>query len=74
MQTTGPLLFVNKTIYDELGLTLPTTWDELKANSKKIYEEKNIVGFAVDSATDFATILILQSHDGAYVDLANKKV
>jgi ABC-type glycerol-3-phosphate transport system substrate-binding protein len=74
MQTTGPLLFVNKTIYDELGLTLPTTWDELKANSKKIYEEKGIVGFAVDSATDFATILILQSHDGAYVDLANKKV
>ncbi|MBP3399066.1 MAG: extracellular solute-binding protein [Erysipelotrichaceae bacterium] len=74
MQTTGPLLFVNKTIYDELGLSLPRTWDELKANSKKIYEEKNIVGFAVDSATDFAQMLILQTHDGQYVDLANKKV
>lgn len=74
MQTTGPLLFVNKTIYDELGLTLPRTWDELKANSKKIYEEKGIVGFAVDSATDFAQVLILQTHDGNYVDLENKKV
>lgn len=74
MQTTGPLLFVNKTIYDELGLTIPRTWDELKANSKKIYEEKGIVGFAVDSATDFAQVLILQTHDGEYVDLANKKV
>ncbi len=74
MQTTGPLLFVNKTIYDELGLSLPRTWDELKANSKKIYEEKGIVGFAVDSATDFAQMLILQTHDGQYVDLENKKV
>ena len=74
MQTTGPLLFVNKTIYDELGLSLPRTWDELKANSKKIYEEKNIVGFAVDSVTDFAQMLILQTHDGQYVDLDSKTV
>ena len=74
MQTTGPLLFVNKTIYDELGLEIPTTWDELKANSKKIYEEKGIVGFAIDSAADLAQIMILQSHDGNYVDVANKKV
>ena len=74
MQTTGPLLFVNKTIYDECGLEIPTTWDELKTASKKIYEEKGVVGFAVDSATDFATVLILQTHDGAYADVANKKV
>ena len=25
--TTGPIFFINKTIYDELGLTAPTTWE-----------------------------------------------
>ena len=74
VQTTGPLLFVNETIYAELGLEIPRTWEDLKTASKKIWEEKGIVGFGVDSPSDFAQILIFQSHDGDYVDVANKKV
>ena len=37
VQTTGPLLFVNETIYAELGLEIPRTWEDLKSASKKIW-------------------------------------
>ena len=74
IQTTGPILFYNKTVYDDLGLTAPTTWDELKENSKTIYEQTGMVGLAVDSLSDLAQMFILQSHDGEYVDIENKKV
>lgn len=59
--TTGPIFFINKTIYDELGLTAPTTWEELAENSKKIYEAKGIAGFAADSLTDMMQALMMQS-------------
>ena len=72
--TSGPVLFVNKAIYDEVGVEIPTTWDEVKETSKKIYEETGIVGFAVDSLTDLAQILIYQSHEGQIVDLKNNEV
>ena len=72
--TSGPVLFVNKAIYDEVGVEIPTTWDEVKETSKKIYEETGIVGFAVDSLTDLAQILIYQSHEGQIVDLENNEV
>ena len=74
IQTTGPVLFYNKAIYDELGLTAPSTWDELKENCKIIYEQTGKVGLAVDSLQDLAQMFILQSHDGQYVDADNKKV
>ncbi len=48
--------------------------DEVKETSKKIYEETGVVGFAVDSLTDLAQILIYQSHEGQIVDLKNKEV
>ena len=72
--TSGPVLFVNKTLYDQVGAEIPTTWDEVKETSKKIYEETGVVGFAVDSLTDLAQILIYQSHEGQIVDLKNKEV
>src|SRR5699024_8933986 len=34
------VLWYNKTLFDELGLEVPTTFEELKEVSKKIYEEK----------------------------------
>jgi len=71
--TTGPILFYNKTIYDELNLPVPTTWTELAANSQAIYEAKGIPGFAADSLTDIAQALIMQSGSG-YIDLATKTV
>ncbi|WP_051233650.1 ABC transporter substrate-binding protein [Butyrivibrio sp. NC3005] len=41
------VLFYNKTMFDELKLTAPTTWDEVKADAKIVKEKKNIefIGF-----------------------------
>lgn len=74
VQTTGPVFFYNKTMYDQLGLDAPVTWADVKEDAKKIYEELGVVGFAVDSTIDLAQVLILQSHDGDYIDVENKKV
>jgi len=71
--TTGPIFFINKTIYDELGLKAPTTWEELAENSKIIYEKKGIPGFAADSLTDMMQSLMMQSGAG-YIDVENKTV
>lgn len=71
--TTGPILFVNKTLFEELGLNVPTTWEELAEVSKTIYEKKGIPGFAADSKTDLLQSLFMQSGAG-YIDLENKKV
>ena len=71
--TTGPIFFINQTIYDELGLTAPTTWEQLAENSKIIYEAKGIPGFAADSLTDMMQSLMMQSGSG-YIDVENKQV
>jgi ABC-type glycerol-3-phosphate transport system substrate-binding protein len=71
--TTGPIFFYNKTLYDELGLTPPTTWEELAEQSKTIYEAKGIQGFAADSLTDLMQSLFIQSGAG-YIDTASKTV
>ena len=71
--TTGPIFFINQTIYDELGLKAPTTWEELAENSKVIYEQKGIAGFAADSLTDMMQALMMQSGAG-YIDVENKSV
>jgi family 1 extracellular solute-binding protein len=47
------VLWYNKTLFDELGLEVPKTYDELKEVSKKIYEEKNIPGVGFDSLPNF---------------------
>ena len=54
--TTGPIFFYNKTIYDEMGFTPPTTWEELAEQSKAIYEKYGIPGFAADSLTDLMPV------------------
>lgn len=71
--TSGPIFFYNKTLYDELGLTPPTTWEELSEQAKTIYEKKGIAGFAADSLTDMMQSLMMQSGLG-YIDVENKKV
>lgn len=71
--TTGPVLFYNKTLYDELGLTPATTWDELSTQAKTIYDAKQIPGFAADSLTDLIQSLFIQSGAG-YIDTATKTV
>ena len=71
--TTGPIFFYNKTIYDELGFSAPTTWEELAEQSKAIYEAYGIPGFAADSLTDLMHMLIMQSGND-YIDMQNKCV
>ena len=71
--TTGPILFYNKTLYDELGLTPATTWEEVGEQAKLIYEAKGVAGFAADSLTDMMQSLMMQSGSG-YIDVENKKV
>ncbi len=72
--TSGPVFFYNKTIYEELGLTAPATWDELQANCEAIkaaYPEK--YGFAFDSLTDGGQTLIMQTGN-ELIDVANLSV
>lgn len=71
--TSGPIFFINQTIYDELNLTAPTTWEELAENSKIIYEQKGIAGFAADSLTDMMQALMFHAGAG-YIDVENKEV
>ena len=71
--TTGPILFINKTLYDELGLQIPTTWEQLAENSKAIYEAKGIAGFAADSKTDLLQSIFMQT-GAEYIDLEAKEI
>lgn len=71
--TTGPILFYNKTMYDELNLTVPATWDEMVANCRVIKEQKGIPGLGFDSLTDCIQMLIMEEGCG-YIDTANQCV
>ncbi len=71
--TTGPVLFYNKQLFDELKLNPPTNWDELVTVSKTIYEKKGIPGFHSDGLVDNLQELIM--HNGlGYIDVENKKI
>lgn len=47
------VFWYNKDLFDELGLKVPTNYEELKEVSKKIYEEKGIPGVGFDSLSNF---------------------
>lgn len=71
--TTSQVLFYNKAIFDEAGVEVPNTWDELKEACKTIYEKTGVVGFSADSLQEVINAIILQSHDGKYLDESTKK-
>lgn len=71
--TAGAVLFCNQDIYDEAGVAIPTTWDEVKEASKTIYEKTGVVGLSLDSLADFEQLLIYQCNGGKIVDLDNKQ-
>lgn len=58
---TGELMYYNKTLYDELGLSVPTTWSELESNSRIIKEKTGKAAFGFDSMIDGALAMIMQS-------------
>ncbi len=72
--TTGPIFFYNKTLYDELGLTPPATWEEMEQVAKTIFDAKGIPALGVDSLTDLAQALIMETEGAGYIDVANKQV
>lgn len=49
------VLWYNKTLFDELNLKVPTTYDELAETAKTIYEKKGIPGAGFDSLSGFYT-------------------
>ncbi|MBO2516211.1 MAG: hypothetical protein CW338_02900 [Clostridiales bacterium] len=71
--TTGPILFYNKTMLDELGIAVPTTWEEVEAACRTIKAEKGIPGLGFDSLTDVIQMLIMEEGCG-YIDVENKCV
>lgn len=73
IQTSAPVLFYNKTLYDELGLDAPRTWSDVEADAKVIYEQKGIAGFGVDSYIDLAQMLFCQT-GAEYINTETKTV
>ena len=72
--TTGPILFYNKTLFDELKIAVPTTWEEMEAAAKIIKEQKGIAALGCDSLTDLVQMFIMETPGAGYIDVANKAV
>lgn len=47
------VIWYNKSLFDELKLEVPKTFEELKEVSKKIYEEKKIPGVGFDALSNY---------------------
>jgi ABC-type glycerol-3-phosphate transport system substrate-binding protein len=61
VQATATVLFYNKTLFEELGISAPETWEEVEAVSRIIRDAKQIRGFAAESYTDLAQMLFMQT-------------
>ncbi len=72
--TTGPIIFYNKTLFDELELAVPATWAEFEAAAKLIKEKKSIPALGFDALTDMVQMLIMETPGAGYIDVANKAV
>ena len=72
--TTGPIFFYNKTLFEELDLKVPTTWEEMETAAKTIYDTKQISAVGFDDITDIVQMLIMETPGGAYIDVQGKQV
>ena len=61
------VLFYNKTLFDELDLTAPLTWNELLEQAKIIKEEKNIETIGWDDLAGMFQAMLAQNGCG-YID------
>ena len=55
--------FYNKTLFDEMGLAAPETWDDLVSIGEKFKTEKDLVSLGVDDTSGFLNASLFQ--DGA---------
>jgi len=60
----GEVFYINNTLFDELGLAIPTTWKELEEAGRVIYEETGKPAFGFDSEIDGFQVLIMQNGSG----------
>lgn len=58
------LLFYNKSLFDEHGLTVPTTWDELEVLSEKVTEITGKPSFSIDNTANYLITYLKQSGAG----------
>ncbi len=72
--TTGPILYYNVDMFNELGLEVPTTWAEMEQVAKTIYEAKGTAGLGFDSLTDCIQMIIMEAENSGYIDVENKCV
>lgn len=63
----GEVFYYNQTLFDELGLSVPTTWAELETAGRAIYEATGKPAFGFDSEIDGFQVLISQQGSG-YID------
>jgi len=61
LHESGPMMYFNKKIFDELELKIPTSWAELETVGKIIKEKKDIPMFAPSAPIDFYQTLLVQS-------------
>ncbi|MGL4337767.1 MAG: ABC transporter substrate-binding protein [Turicibacter sp.] len=61
------VLYYNATFFEENGLTPPTTWEEMEALSKEIYELTGNPAFGIDS-TQNMFITLVQQFGGKYTN------
>lgn len=73
--TTGPILYYNKTLFEELNLTVPSTWEDLVETCKAVKAAKgeDVLPFGIDSPIDLAQTLFLEA-GYTYIDTENKCV
>ena len=69
------VLFYNKTLFEELNLTVPSTWEELVETCKAVKAAKgeDVLPFGIDSPIDLAQTLFLEA-GYTYIDTENKCV
>lgn len=67
------VLYYNKTMLDELGLSEPKTWTDIETCAKAIYERYGVAGFGTDSITDTFQGLVMQAGSD-YIDVESNTI
>lgn len=62
------LLFYNKTFFEEHGLKVPKTWDEVVEVSKQITEITGKPAFSIDSLANYLISMLKQTGDNLYTN------
>jgi len=63
------VLYYNQTVYDDLGLSVPATWEELYSNARAIADATDMYGFVPRAARDSIVYNItpyIFGHDAAF--------